>query len=86
MAVRLTPATAWVRVHARVGGIPPGERCLLVVVARDGARTIAGSWVVSPGGEGRGVSLDGSAAVAPGEVAAVVVETAEGGAYVSARL
>ncbi|SNS76356.1 zf-HC2 domain-containing protein [Actinacidiphila glaucinigra] len=86
LTVRLTPATAaWVRLRARVGGIPAGEHCLLVVVARDGARQIAGSWVVAPAGEGRGVSLDGSAAVAPDEVAAVVVETADGTAYVSAK-
>ncbi|MFI8179369.1 zf-HC2 domain-containing protein [Actinacidiphila glaucinigra] len=85
LTVRLTPATAWVRLQARVGGIPAGEHCLLVVVARDGARQIAGSWVVAPAGEGRGVSVDGSAAVAWDEVAAVVVETADGTAYVSAK-
>lgn len=85
LTVRLTPATAWVRLQARVGGVPAGEHCLLVVVARDGARQIAGSWVVPPTGEGHGVSLDGSAAVAPQEVVAVVVESADGRAYVSAR-
>ncbi|WUD73077.1 zf-HC2 domain-containing protein [Streptomyces sp. NBC_00510] len=85
LTVRLTPATAWVRLHARVGGIPAGEHCLLVVVARDGSRQIAGSWVVSPTGEGHGVILDGSAAVAPEDVAAVLVETAGGTAYVSAK-
>lgn len=27
MTVRMTPATKWVRVHAAVTGVPPGERC-----------------------------------------------------------
>jgi anti-sigma factor RsiW len=86
LTVRLTPATEWVRLKAAVSGIPAGEHCLLVVVARDGGRQIAGSWVVSAAGEGRGVSLDGSAAVAPGDVAAVVVENAAGKRYVTAEL
>ncbi|MGW3242237.1 anti-sigma factor family protein [Streptomyces sp. NPDC001070] len=86
LAVRLTPATEWVRLKAAVSGIPAGEHCLLVVVARDGSRQIAGSWVVSAAGEGRGVSLDGSAAMSPGDVAAVVVENAAGKRYVTAEL
>ncbi|MEU4098190.1 zf-HC2 domain-containing protein [Streptomyces sp. NPDC026673] len=86
LAVRLTPATGWVRVNARVGGIPAGEHCRLVVVAADGGRQIAGSWVVSATGEGGGVGLDGSAAVAPADVAAVVVENSAGRRYVTVRL
>lgn len=86
MTVRVTPAAGWVRVHAAVTGLPKGERCTLVVVGRDGSRTTAGSWVVGAGareGEGKGASLDGSAAVAPADVAAVVVENEAGKRFVT---
>ncbi|RSS58443.1 zf-HC2 domain-containing protein [Streptomyces sp. WAC01280] len=86
MTVRVTPAAGWVRVHAAVTGVPKGERCLLVVVGRDGSRTTAGSWVVGAGaraGEGKGAGLDGSAAVAPADVAAVVVENEAGKRFVT---
>lgn len=84
MTVQVTPAAKWVRVHAAVAGIPPGERCLLVVVGRDGKRTTAGSWVVgSQNGEGKGAALDGSAAVDPANVKEVVVENESGKRFVS---
>ncbi|WP_337523391.1 hypothetical protein [Streptomyces sp. SS] len=86
MTVRVTPAAGWVRVRAAVTGLPEGERCTLVVVGRDGSRTTAGSWVVGAGareGEGKGAALDGSAAVAPADVAAVVVENESGKRFVS---
>ncbi|MFD3538283.1 anti-sigma factor family protein [Streptomyces sp. NPDC058662] len=85
MTVRMTPAAKWVRVHAAVTGVPPGERCRLVVVSADGTRTVAGGWVVGgqENGEGKGAALDGSAAVAPGDVEAVVVENEAGRAFVS---
>ncbi|WP_406054536.1 zf-HC2 domain-containing protein [Streptomyces sp. NBC_01077] len=86
MTVRVTPAARWVRVHAAVTGLPPGERCKLVVVGRDGTRTTAGSWVVGEapgGGEGKGASLDGSAAVDPANVRAVVVENEAGKNFVT---
>ncbi|WP_328946715.1 zf-HC2 domain-containing protein [Streptomyces sp. NBC_00250] len=86
MTVRVTPAARWVRVHAAVTGLPPGERCKLVVVGRDGTRTTAGSWVVGEapgGGEGKGASLDGSAAVDPSNVRAVVVENEAGKSFVT---
>ncbi|WP_405680462.1 zf-HC2 domain-containing protein [Streptomyces sp. NBC_00868] len=85
MTVRMTPAMKWVRVHAAVTGLPPGERCRLVVVAKDGTRSTAGSWVVgsAENGEGKGASLDGSAAVAPADVKAIMVENEAGRAFVS---
>ncbi|MEU3751088.1 MULTISPECIES: zf-HC2 domain-containing protein [Streptomyces] len=89
MTVRVTPAAAWVRVHAAVTGLPPGERCTLVVVGRDGSRTTAGSWVVGAGehsGEGKGASLDGSAAVDPKDVREIVVENEEGKRFVTVPL
>lgn len=85
MTVRMTPANRWVRVQAAVTGVPPGERCRLVVVAKDGTRTIAGGWVVGgqENGEGKGAALDGSAAVDPADVRTVLVENEAGKAFVS---
>ncbi|MEU9147630.1 zf-HC2 domain-containing protein [Streptomyces sp. NPDC048349] len=84
MTVQMTPAAQWVRVHAAVTGVPPGERCRLVVVAKDGTRTTAGGWVVGrQNGEGKGASLDGSAAVDPANVQAVLVENEAGKPFVS---
>ncbi|MBT2480639.1 zf-HC2 domain-containing protein [Streptomyces sp. ISL-94] len=85
LTVQMTPAARWVRVHAAVTGVPPGERCRLVVVAKDGTRTTAGGWVVGSqeNGEGKGAALDGSAAVDPADVKAILVENEAGRAFVS---
>lgn len=79
----LGPTGSWVRLTASVAGIPAGERCRIVVVARNGSQEIAGSWVVSgaPGG-----SIDGSAAVALPDVAAVVVQNEAGHEFVRATV
>ncbi|MGQ0576178.1 MAG: anti-sigma factor [Pseudonocardia sp.] len=78
MTATLTPAAGWVRVAVAVAGIEEGERCRIVVVSRDGRREIAGSWVVSAAGAQNGTMLDGSASVAPDDIAAVVVENEAG--------
>ncbi|MFD8984603.1 zf-HC2 domain-containing protein [Streptomyces sp. NPDC059564] len=85
MNVQVTPAAKWVRVHAAVTGIPAGERCRLVVVSKDGTRSTAGGWVVGTAehGEGKGASLDGSAAVDPAQVKEVLVENESGRTFVS---
>ncbi|MGW0391321.1 anti-sigma factor family protein [Streptomyces sp. NPDC003042] len=85
MTVQLTPAAKWVRVRAAVTGVPAGERCRLVVVARDGTRTTAGGWVVGTAehGEGKGAALDGSAAVDPADVKEVLVENEAGRTFVA---
>ncbi|HEY6423082.1 MAG TPA: zf-HC2 domain-containing protein [Pseudonocardiaceae bacterium] len=77
MTVVVTPAAGWVRVKATVVGIPAGERCMLVVVDRSRDRYIAASWLTSPATEKNGVTVDGAAIVAPGDVAAVAVENFE---------
>ncbi|THA52944.1 anti-sigma factor [Streptomyces sp. A1136] len=85
MTVQVVPAAAWVRVHAAVTGVPAGERCRLVVVSRDGTRSTAGGWVVgtTEHGEGKGASLDGSAAVAASDIKEVLVENEAGKTFVS---
>jgi hypothetical protein len=86
ITVAVAPAPGWVRVKAAVAGIPAGERCRLEVVAKDGTVVLAGSWVVSEKGAAEGTTLDGSALVAPAEVAAVRVVTEKGKQYTSATI
>jgi anti-sigma factor RsiW len=85
MTTTLTPAAGWVRLSTTVQGIPAGERCRIVVVARDGTREIAGSWLVSPSGWRAGMTLDGSALVDLDQVEAVVVENEAGRQFATAQ-
>lgn len=85
MTATVSPAAGWVRLRATVVGVPAGERCRLVVVAADGRREVAGSWLVSPTGWRDGVTLDGSALVAPDQVTAVVVENEAGHEFAVAQ-
>jgi anti-sigma factor RsiW len=77
----LTPATGWVRVSATVRGIPAGERCAIVVVAKDGTQQIAASWLT--GQDPTGAPIDGSAVVAAEDVASIVVRNDEGREFIS---
>jgi len=83
ITVAVAPAPGWVRIKAAVAGIPAGERCLLEVMARDGTVVLAGSWVVSEKGADEGTTLDGSALIAPADVASVRVVTEAGKQYTS---
>ncbi|HVV10035.1 zf-HC2 domain-containing protein [Amycolatopsis sp.] len=83
MTVSVQPAAGWVRVDASVSGIPKGEKCRIFVVAHDGSREEAGSWLVSEAGERNGTQLDGAALIAPADVQAVEVENFAGEKYVS---
>ncbi|WP_158893237.1 anti-sigma factor family protein [Amycolatopsis anabasis] len=85
LVAAVTPAAGWVRVHATVQGVHQGEKCLLVVTPKQGQPMIAGSWLVSAKGEAEGTGLDGSALVAPNEVASVDVVTTDGRKLVSAK-
>lgn len=85
MTATITPAAGWVRLTATVHGVPTGERCHLVVVGRDGSRRIAAGWVVPPAGQREGTALNGSASVAPDQVATVLVENEAGRQFVILR-
>ncbi|KZB84237.1 anti-sigma factor family protein [Amycolatopsis regifaucium] len=86
LAVRVVPAAGWVRLHAKAEGVREGEKCQLVVVTKSGERVNAGSWLVSKKGEREGTGIDGSALVAPDDVASVDVVTLDGRNLVSARV
>ena len=78
--VTVTPAAGYVRVAATVEGVPPGERCRLMVVSSDGDREQALQWIT---GEGNGEPLTGSALVAPDDVVSIDVENEDGEKFVS---
>ena len=86
LAVTVTPAAGWVRLAANVKGVPAGQECRLLVVARDGTRREAGSWLVSEAGERDGTALPGFALVAPDQVEAVEVENLDGRRFVRAPI
>ena len=85
MAAMISPAAGWVRVSTTVRGIPPGERCRLVVLTRNGSKVLAASWLTSAKGETEGTQLDGAAIVAPDQVAGVAVENEAGREFVVLR-
>jgi hypothetical protein len=83
-AAILTPAQGWVRVALTTTGIPPGQRCYIVVITRDGTETGAGSWVVPINEPSTGPpTLSGSAAVPADAVAAVEIRDPAGQQIVS---
>jgi hypothetical protein len=77
MTVTVTPAAGWLRIKATVVGISAGEHCTLVVLDRNRDRYITGSWLASPAAEKNGITIDGTAIVAPGDLAAVAVQNFE---------
>lgn len=81
----ITPAEGWSRLRVNVGGVAAGSRCRLVVTDVAGGRFVAGSWVAADREGGEGVTLDGAALVAVGDVGSVSVETVDGRVLVRAR-
>jgi Putative zinc-finger len=77
MTVTVTPAAGWVRVKATVVGIPAGEHCALVVIDRNRDRYVAASWLASSAAEKNGITIEGAAIVAPGDLAAIAVQNLE---------
>jgi anti-sigma factor RsiW len=75
MDVKVEKLNGWVKVHASTSGIKAGEKCQLVVTAKDGSQRLAGSWLVSSKGEAEGTQLDGAALIPPQDVKSVDVIT-----------
>jgi anti-sigma factor RsiW len=86
MSVTVTPAAGWVRVDATVVGIKPGEKCRVEVVAKDGTKVLAGSWLASATAETKPVTLNGSALIDPAQVQAVRVVNTAGQQYVQVNV
>jgi hypothetical protein len=84
LSATIIPVGNWVKIRAWVAGIPAGEKCRLVVVARSGKGEIAGSWVVSSQAVAHGVTLDGAALVPGTQVRAIEVQDLAGQTFVSA--
>jgi hypothetical protein len=82
----IVPAAGWIRVSAKVKGIPAGEKCRLEVMGKDGQAILAGSWLVSPAGEADGTTLNGSALIDNAEVTAVRVVNTSGKEFVTATV
>lgn len=83
LTASVVPADGWVRVTTAVSGIPQGEHCRIMVVRKDGTSEAAGGWVVSAKGAANGSTLDGTAIVAPADVAAVQIVNTDGKVFVS---
>jgi RNA polymerase sigma-70 factor (ECF subfamily) len=86
MTATITPANGWVRLVASVRGIPPGERCSLIIVAKDGSEHLAGSWVVGTPGPVPGAPVQGSTIIDPAQVAAVTVRNDTGRDFVTLQV
>ncbi|MYW96756.1 hypothetical protein G3I59_40645 [Amycolatopsis rubida] len=84
LTANIVPQPGWVRVDGSVTGIPAGEKCLLVVLGKDGQRQVAGGWMVSERAARDGAYLYGTAVVDPAQVVAVVVENTAGRRFVEA--
>ncbi|WP_409462933.1 anti-sigma factor family protein [Amycolatopsis sp. GA6-003] len=84
LTANIVPQSGWVRVDGSVTGIPAGEKCLLVVLGKDGQRQVAGGWMVSERAARDGAYLYGTAVVDPAQVAAVVIENTAGHRFVEA--
>jgi anti-sigma factor RsiW len=84
LTATIIPAPGWIRVNASVTGIPAGEQCQLIVVSRSGQHVVAGGWLVSTKVAAKGVNLDGSALIAPDQIASIQVQNLTGHTFVTA--
>ncbi|WP_028923319.1 anti-sigma factor family protein [Pseudonocardia acaciae] len=74
--VTLTPNTGWVGIKANIVGLPPHERCMLVVTDNKANRYIVGSWAVPDPSEGSNhYTVDAGAAVPLTDVSTITVES-----------
>ena len=80
------PAQGWVRVSVAAAGIPEGQRCVLLVVPKQGPPVQAGSWVVSAAGAQQGTALQGTALVPMDQVASIKVINTAGRVFVDAQV
>ena len=82
-AAVVTPAAGWVRIAVTATGLPSGERCSVVVIARDGTEATAATWVVPPVPNEGGTTINGSASIRDADVAAIAIRGQTGAPLVS---
>jgi anti-sigma factor RsiW len=84
MSATIVPASGWVRLSATVQGLPPGQRCTLLVLADDGTAAVAGSWLTpNPTVPGRSGTITGSTIVDPTRISAVAIRNDSGDTLIS---
>ncbi|MDA8436441.1 MAG: zf-HC2 domain-containing protein [Actinomycetales bacterium] len=76
----LTPTDTGTQLALTLTGVEAGQRCRLVVVARDGSREVAATWVANYEGE---AVVTGTTAVTRADLARLEVTTPEGGTLVA---
>lgn len=73
-------------VTADINGLPAAQKCKLIVLKTDGSRTEAFAWTSTEKGRVEGAKVRGVVSVPPDQVKSVMVENAEGKAFVVANL
>ncbi|MDA8045164.1 MAG: hypothetical protein M0Z30_08010 [Actinomycetota bacterium] len=73
--VTLQPRPSGTAITLRITGVPDRANCVLLAVARDGRREVAGTWQASYAGA---ASMQGSTAIAEAQLARLVVDTSGG--------
>jgi Putative zinc-finger len=82
LVLAFAETSGWSHLSASVSGVPMGTRCELVVVGKDGKRTIAAGWRVTTASG----SVDASVLVDPADIASVRLENTAGQQLVSVNL
>ncbi len=71
----LQPKASGTAISVRVSGVPAGQECILLAVARDGRRDIAGTWRASYTGT---AAVQGTTAIPEDQLVRLVVDTSSG--------
>jgi len=82
LGLAFADTSGWSHLSAAVSGVPVGTQCELVIVGKDGKRTVAAGWKVT-GGSG---SVDASVLVDPAAIASVRLENITGQQLVTVTL
>jgi anti-sigma factor RsiW len=82
LGLAFADTSGWSHLSAVVSGVPVGTQCELVIVGKDGKRTVAAGWKVT----GASGSVDASALVDPADIASVRLENTAGQRLVSVDL
>jgi hypothetical protein len=75
----VTPTDTGTQLALTLTGVEAGQHCRLVVVAKDGSREVAATWVANYEGE---AVVTGTTAVTRADLARLEVTTPEGGTLV----